>query len=97
MADKAERYQIYLLRCWEVRGRNTEQPVWRFCLKDPQTGKQYGFPTLEAMSEFLRTEMGSTALLHTDSTDVPADPPFTDSMPAQQVYAPTSHPDAPEH
>ena len=55
----APRYQSYLLRCWEVRSRQPDQPAaWRYSLQDPQTEQKHGFADLEALVIFLQTELG---------------------------------------
>jgi hypothetical protein len=55
---KPPRYRSYLLRFWEARSRRPEkQATWRFSLEDPQTGKKRGFPDLEALVEFLQSEL----------------------------------------
>ena len=45
-------YHVYLLRFWAEPGRET-RPVWRFVLTDPQTRRQHGFQSLEALFAFL--------------------------------------------
>ena len=57
--DSAPRYQSYLLRCWEVRSQQADQPAtWRYSLQDPQTEQKHGFADLEALVIFLQTELG---------------------------------------
>lgn len=52
------RYQSYLLRCWEVRSQQPDQPAtWRFSLQDPQTEQKHGFADLEELVGFLRFEL----------------------------------------
>jgi len=55
--DIAPRYQSYLLRCWEVRSQQPDQPAtWRYSLQDPQTEQKHGFADLEALVAFLQDE-----------------------------------------
>jgi len=47
-----------MLRCWEVRRAQADEPVtWRFSLEDPHTGQKYGLADLEALLEFLTNEL----------------------------------------
>lgn len=56
--DPAPRYQSYLLRCWEVRSQQPDQPpTWRFSLQNPQTEQKHGFADLEELVDFLRAEL----------------------------------------
>ena len=57
--DRAPRYQSYLLRCWEVRSQQPDQPAtWRYSLQDPQTEQKHGFADLEELVAFLQAEFG---------------------------------------
>jgi hypothetical protein len=59
--DLAPRYQSYLLRCWEVRSQQPNQPAtWRFSLQDPQTEQKRGFADLDELVAFLQAEFGDT-------------------------------------
>ncbi len=51
MADQEKPYVSYLLRLWLVQ--NQTQQVWRCSLENVQTGKRYGFASIEAMYQFL--------------------------------------------
>jgi hypothetical protein len=54
------RYRAYLLRFWSERNQHPAlATVWRFSLEDPHTGQRQGFPSLEALVEALRKELGS--------------------------------------
>ena len=56
--DQPPRYRSYLLTCWEERSRDPGAPdLWRFSLKDPNTGQRRGFADLEEMLVFLRGEL----------------------------------------
>jgi hypothetical protein len=51
-------YRAFMLRCWEVRRSQADDPVtWRFSLEDAHTGQKYGFADLEALLEFLKNEL----------------------------------------
>jgi hypothetical protein len=51
-------HRVYLLRCWEERSQDLRRlPQWRFGLEDSHTGRRYGFPDLDALMAFLRTEL----------------------------------------
>ncbi len=55
---RVPRYCAWLLRCWEVRSQQPDQPVgWRFSLEDPHTGHRHGFASLEAVVAFLRADL----------------------------------------
>ena len=57
-SESTPRYQSYLLRCWEVRSRQPNQPAtWRFSLQDPQTEQKHGFADLEELVAFLQAEL----------------------------------------
>ena len=54
----APRYQSYLLRCWEVRSQQPDQPAtWRYSLQDPHTEQKHGFADLEELVAFLQDEL----------------------------------------
>lgn len=54
MAD-TRRYCAYILRGWlETAGPGDQPAVWRFRLRDVQTGEEMAFATLEAVNAFLR-------------------------------------------
>jgi hypothetical protein len=46
-------YQVFLLRIWRESGGKGE-PVWCFVLVDSQTGKQYGFRSLDDACDYLK-------------------------------------------
>lgn len=51
-------YRAYLLRIWrEARGSHLPEGVWRFSLEDVSGGKRRGFPTLEALVDYLKLQM----------------------------------------
>jgi len=51
-------YRAFMLRCWEVRRSQADEPVtWRFSLEDAHTGQKYGFADLEALLEFLTNDL----------------------------------------
>lgn len=55
---KASPYHIYLLTLWAERTEKAESPsVWRFSLKDPQTGQQRTFANLTMLVAALVEEM----------------------------------------
>ena len=51
-------YRAYLLRCCTQIGKASRQPVWYFSLESVREGKIYGFSSLEALVEFIHTEIG---------------------------------------
>jgi hypothetical protein len=56
--NKTPRYEAYLLRFWQEQRQNTRLPaIWRFSLEDPHTGQRHGFATLEALFNFLQTQL----------------------------------------
>lgn len=50
-------YRSYLLRFWQERGETLPQTFWRFSLEDPLTAHRQGFPSLEALTSWLLSEM----------------------------------------
>ena len=57
--EPAPRYRSYLLRCWEVRSQQPDQPAARrYSLQDPQTERKHGFADLEELVVFLQTKLG---------------------------------------
>lgn len=60
MTDKAKpfHYHIYLLTIWLEPGHDHEASLmWRFCLKDPRSGRQRGFANLAELIVALHTEL----------------------------------------
>jgi hypothetical protein len=55
--DRPPVYRSYLLRFWEERGERPAAPVWRFSLEDPQTTHRQGFASLNALAQWLQTEI----------------------------------------
>jgi len=49
---KIDDYHAFLLRIWSETGQGATQ-VWRFVLLDTQSGKRYGFQSLNALLDFL--------------------------------------------
>lgn len=60
MGTHRPRYLAYLLRLWQVQDR--EQFAWRASLQDAHTGECRGFPDLETLLAFLRTETAKADL-----------------------------------
>lgn len=61
MAD-TRRYCAYILRGWlETAGPGDQPAVWRFRLRDVQTGEERAFASLDAATDFLQ------AALHPDA------------------------------
>jgi len=61
----------HLLTIWLERSAQPGQPaVWRFSLEDIQTRERRGFASLDALMEFLKTQM-----MHTE-TKPNGRPPF---------------------
>jgi hypothetical protein len=48
-------YYSYLLRVW--KSDETGQPVWRISLQDTRSGAPWFFTSLEAMLEFLQSQV----------------------------------------
>ena len=56
--NEPPRYRAFLLRCWEVRGPESGEPVtWRFSVEDPRTGQKHGLADLDALTEYLQAEL----------------------------------------
>ncbi|RMF03519.1 MAG: hypothetical protein D6768_05695 [Chloroflexi bacterium] len=59
--NRSNSYQSYILRCWEERSTQQDQPgVWRFSLEDVRTGRLMGFATLEAMVTYVQNKLAPT-------------------------------------
>ena len=56
--DKGQTYHSYLLRLWRVK--TTDGCVWQASLENIATRKVQGFPTLESLFTFLKTETESS-------------------------------------
>ncbi len=56
--NKPPRYHAYMLRFWEVRSEHPGRPsTWRFSLENAQTGQKRGFPDLEELLTFLKSQL----------------------------------------
>jgi hypothetical protein len=55
MMDAKPHYFSYLLRLWLV-GEGS-QAAWRASLDDPRTDERLGFPSLEALFDFLKEQV----------------------------------------
>ena len=67
--DSSPRYCAYLLRCWETPGQRPARPTtWRFSVEDIHTGERRGFASVQALIDFLETELAS------EEEAVPAQP-----------------------
>ncbi len=51
-------YQVYVMRIWQEQ---TDPPVWRFSLEDPNSGHQRGFSCLPELTAYLESETGYCA------------------------------------
>lgn len=56
MTGYSSRYKAFLLRLWQVE--NEGKLIWYASLEDPHTSERQGFPSLDALLEFLRGEAG---------------------------------------
>jgi hypothetical protein len=62
MKSSRPRRRAFLLRCWEAPGTAPLHPYeWRFSLEEAGTGEQHGFPTLEALMDFVGTALEGSA------------------------------------
>lgn len=48
------RYRAYLLRLWKAEQNG--QTVWRASLESAETGDRIGFPTLDALFDYVRLQ-----------------------------------------
>lgn len=57
--EKSSAYRSYLLRCWQEKPADPEQPpLWRFMLQDvADAQRQHAFSSFEQLVAFLRTEI----------------------------------------
>lgn len=51
----AQEYVSYLLRLWQIGDQ--DRPVWRASLQNSRTGETVGFASLEALFDYLQTEV----------------------------------------
>ena len=56
MTTHASRYKAFLLRIWQAE--NEGKLIWHASLEDSHTSERQGFPSLDALFEFLRGETG---------------------------------------
>jgi hypothetical protein len=63
--DVIQSYHSYVIRCWS-EGDVQQQPVWRFVLEIPATGKRQGFSTFTQLTSALETR-----LQHMPESDMP--------------------------
>ena len=65
--NEPPRHRTYLLTIWEERSRDSTLPtLWRFSLKDPDTGQRRGFARLEEVMAFLSSELAGGPVDQTD-------------------------------
>ncbi len=57
-------YQVYVMRIWQEQ---TDSPVWRFSLEDPNTGHQRGFSCLTELVAYLEDTTGYFGQDHIES------------------------------
>ncbi len=57
LSSRPPSYHSYVLRFWEERSAESAQTIWRFSLEDPLTDQRYGFPSLQALTAWLQSEM----------------------------------------
>lgn len=57
LSSRPPGYHSYVLRFWEERSAESAQTIWRFSLEDPLTDQRYGFPSLQALTTWLQSEM----------------------------------------
>ncbi len=51
-------YRIYLLTVYQAQEQTVKgEPVWRFHLTDPQTGKRFGFASADGLLAALQQTM----------------------------------------
>ncbi len=50
-------YRSYVLRFWQERSEELPHVVWRYSLEDPLTDQRYGFPDLDTLTAWLKSEM----------------------------------------
>ena len=57
MVKKQTSYLAYLLRLWRVKEEG--KTIWRASLQSPQTRERRGFPSLDALFNFLQQQTGT--------------------------------------
>ncbi|WP_129671910.1 hypothetical protein [Candidatus Chloroploca sp. Khr17] len=56
--EKLPEYRVYLLRCWQERSqKEPSQAKWNFTIEDPKTRQRHGFPDLDSLTAFLKTQL----------------------------------------
>ncbi len=61
-AGSPRRYRAALLRRWEGRGQDPQEPgAWRYSVEDPHTGERLGFASLDAALAFLGAALAGGA------------------------------------
>ena len=60
MPQDRPRYLSYLLRLWQVKGR--QGWTWQASLESPATGKRRGFQTIDDLAAFIQEQTGRETL-----------------------------------
>jgi hypothetical protein len=63
-------YRVFLLRFWQERPATEGPAVWRFSVEDPVTRQRRGFADLQALTQFLASEIALPALPDVDTNEV---------------------------
>ena len=61
MSQDQRRYLSYLIRIWQVKGKQGWQ--WRASLESPVSGKLHAFPNLDRLIAFLRSQLEQQELV----------------------------------
>lgn len=57
-SDTPPTYRAYLMRCWQERNSAPDgEPIWRFSLDASWYEERRGFTTLQALMDYLQTEL----------------------------------------
>ncbi|MCA1554637.1 MAG: hypothetical protein LC737_09695 [Chloroflexi bacterium] len=72
MMKQPPHYKAFTLRIWEERSGGSESvSQWRFSLEDPQTGKRQGFADLNALFNYLRSQLSESARAQANEAALP--------------------------
>ena len=72
-SDLHTTYRAYLLRCWAELPAGGSQWIWRFNLDSAREGKPRSLASLEALMEYIRSEIGDAYAGDESSGSFPPD------------------------
>ncbi|MEZ4707565.1 MAG: hypothetical protein R3A44_10180 [Caldilineaceae bacterium] len=53
-------YRVLIVRAWAVQPTHDGEPTWRYTIEVPNTGKRFGFVSVQSLLEALDRELIAT-------------------------------------